>query len=300
MDGFTYVEWALERGLELDDFAPRLSFFFNAHLDFFEEIAKYRAARRIWARELKERYGAKDQRSLLMRFHTQTAGVSLTAQQPEVNIVRTAIEALAAVLGGTQSLHTNSFDEALALPTEDAVRIALRTQQVLAHEAGVVNTIDPLGGSYYVEELTNRLEAEAYDYFERIRKLGGVIPAIKENFFQREIAEASFRYQSEVEAKQRIVVGVNRYEVEGDTSVEILRIDPALEQKQIERVQGLRARRDSAAVEAALTSLKEAAARDDVNLMPMIVDASRAYVTMGEMCDALRDVWGVWRETPVF
>jgi methylmalonyl-CoA mutase, N-terminal domain len=300
MDGFTYVEWALERGLAVDDFAPRLSFFFNAHLDFFEEIAKYRAARRIWARELKERYGAKDQRSLLMRFHTQTAGVSLTAQQPEVNIVRTAIEALAAVLGGTQSLHTNSFDEALALPTEDAVRLALRTQQVLAHEAGVVNTIDPLGGSYYVEELTNRLEAEAYDYFERIRKLGGVIPAIKENFFQREIAEASFRYQSEVEAKQRIVVGVNRYEVEEDTSVEILRIDPALEQKQIERVQALRARRDSAAVEAALTSLKQAAARDDVNLMPMIVDASRAYVTMGEMCDALREVWGVWRETPVF
>ncbi len=300
MDGFTYVEWALERGLAVDDFAPRLSFFFNAHLDFFEEIAKYRAARRIWARELKERYGAKDQRSLLMRFHTQTAGVSLTAQQPEVNIVRTAIEALAAVLGGTQSLHTNSFDEALALPTEDAVRIALRTQQVLAHEAGVVNTIDPLGGSYYVEELTNRLEAEAYDYFERIRKLGGVIPAIKENFFQREIAEASFRYQSEVEAKQRIVVGVNRYEVDEDTSVEILRIDPALEQKQIERVQALRARRDAAAVEAALTSLKQAAARDDVNLMPMIVDASRAYVTMGEMCDALREVWGVWRETPVF
>jgi methylmalonyl-CoA mutase, N-terminal domain len=300
MDGFTYVEWAVERGLEVDDFAPRLSFFFNAHLDFFEEIAKYRAARRIWARELKERYGAKDQRSLLMRFHTQTAGVSLTAQQPEVNIVRTAIEALAAVLGGTQSLHTNSFDEALALPTEDAVRIALRTQQVLAHEAGVVNTIDPLGGSYYVEQLTSRLEAEAYDYFERIRKLGGVIPAIKENFFQREIAEASFRYQSEVEAKQRIVVGVNKYELEEDTSVEILRIDPALEQKQIERVQALRARRDSAAVEGALTSLKQAAAHDDVNLMPMIVDASRAYVTMGEMCDALREVWGVWRETPVF
>jgi methylmalonyl-CoA mutase N-terminal domain/subunit len=299
MDGFTYVEWALERGLELDDFAPRLSFFFNAHLDFFEEIAKYRAARRIWARELMERYGAKDQRSLLMRFHTQTAGVSLTAQQPEVNIVRTAIEALAAVLGGTQSLHTNSYDEALALPTEDAVRIALRTQQVLAHEAGVVNTIDPLGGSYYVEELTNRLEAEAYDYFERIRKLGGVIPAIKENFFQREIAEASFRYQAEVEAKQRIVVGVNKYEVEEDTSVEILRIDPALEQKQIDRVRALRARRDPAAADAALTSLKEAA-REDRNLMPMIVDASRAYVTMGEMCDALREVWGVWRETPVF
>jgi methylmalonyl-CoA mutase, N-terminal domain len=300
MDGFTYVEWALERGLDVDDFAPRLSFFFNAHLDFFEEIAKYRAARRIWAKEMRERFGAKDQRSLLMRFHTQTAGVSLTAQQPEVNIVRTAIEALAAVLGGTQSLHTNSYDEALALPTEDAVRIALRTQQVIAHETGVVNSIDPLGGSYFLEDLTNRLEAEAYDYFERIRKLGGVIPAIKENFFQREIAEASFRYQSEVEAKQRIVVGVNRYELEEDTSVPILRIDPALEEKQIGRVQALRARRDSAAVEAALTALKQAAARDGVNLMPLIVDASRAYVTMGEMCDGLREVWGVWRETPVF
>jgi methylmalonyl-CoA mutase N-terminal domain/subunit len=300
MDGFTYVEWALERGLDVDDFAPRLSFFFNAHLDFFEEIAKYRAARRIWAKEMRERYGAKDQRSWLMRFHTQTAGVSLTAQQPEVNIVRTAIEALAAVLGGTQSLHTNSFDEALALPTEDAVRIALRTQQVIAHETGVVNSIDPLGGSYFLEDLTNRLEAEAYDYFERIRKLGGVIPAIKENFFQREIAEASFRYQSEVEAKQRIVVGVNRYELEEDTSVEILRIDPALEQKQIDRVQALRARRDSAAAESALAALKQGAARDDVNLMPLIVEASRAYVTMGEMCDALREVWGVWRETPVF
>jgi methylmalonyl-CoA mutase, N-terminal domain len=300
MDGFTYVEWALERGLDVDDFAPRLSFFFNAHLDFFEEIAKYRAARRIWAKELKERYGARDQRSLLMRFHTQTAGVSLTAQQPEVNIVRTALEALGAVLGGTQSLHTNSFDEALALPTEDAVRIALRTQQVIAHETGVVNSIDPLGGSWHVEDLTNRLEAEAYDYFDRIRKLGGVIPAIKENFFQREIAEASFRYQAEVEAKQRIIVGVNRYELEEDTSVEILRIDPALEEKQIGRVQALRARRDSGAVETTLGALKAAAAQDGVNLMPLIIDAARAQVTMGEMCDALREVWGVWRETPVF
>jgi methylmalonyl-CoA mutase N-terminal domain/subunit len=300
MDGFTYVEWALERGLDVDDFAPRLSFFFNAHLDFFEEIAKYRAARRIWAKELKERYGARDQRSLLMRFHTQTAGVSLTAQQPEVNIVRTALEALGAVLGGTQSLHTNSFDEALALPTEDAVRIALRTQQVIAHETGVVNSIDPLGGSWHVEDLTNRLEAEAYDYFDRIRKLGGVIPAIKENFFQREIAEASFRYQAEVEAKQRIIVGVNRYELEEDTSVEILRIDPALEEKQIGRVQALRARRDSGAVETTLGALKAAAAQEGVNLMPLIIDAARAQVTMGEMCDALREVWGVWRETPVF
>ena len=299
-DGFAYVEAAMARGLDVDDFAPRLSFFFNAHLDFFEEIAKYRAARRIWAHELKERYGARDPRSWLMRFHTQTAGVSLTAQQPEVNIIRTALEAMAAVLGGTQSLHTNSFDEALALPTEDAVRLALRTQQVIAHETGVVNTIDPLGGSYYVEDLTNRLEAEAYEYFERIRKLGGVIPAIKENFFQREIAEASFRYQHEVEQKQRIVVGVNRYQLEDERPLEILRIDPTLEAKQISRVQRLRARRDSAVVEAALSRLQEDAARDDRNLMSPIVDASKAYVTMGEMCDALRSVWGVWRETPVF
>jgi methylmalonyl-CoA mutase, N-terminal domain len=298
-NGFAYVDAALERGLDIDDFAPRLSFFFNAHLDFFEEIAKYRAARRIWARELRERYGARNPRSWLMRFHTQTAGVSLTAQQPEVNIVRTALEALSAVLGGTQSLHTNSFDEALALPTENAVRIALRTQQVIAHETGVVNTIDPLGGSWYLEDLTNRLEAEAYDYFERIGKLGGVIPAIKESFFQREIADASFRYQSEVEAKQRIVVGVNRYEAAEEPPIELLRVDPALERKQIERVQAVRARRDSGAVEAALTSLKEAAAGDQ-NLMPPIIEASRAYVTMGEMCDALRAVWGVWRETPVF
>ena len=257
-DGFAYVDAAIERGLDVDEFAPRLSFFFNAHIDFFEEIAKYRAARRIWARELRERYGAKNPRSWLMRFHTQTAGVSLTAQQPEVNIVRTALEALAAVLGGTQSLHTNSFDEALALPTEDAVRIALRTQQVIAHETGVVNTIDPLGGSYYLEDLTNRLEAEAYDYFSRIEKLGGVIPAIEENFQQREIAEASFRYQAEVEAKQRIVVGVNRYQLEEEGEIELLRVDPALEQKQIERVQGVRARRDSAAVERTLAALKEA------------------------------------------
>src|SRR5512133_2067593 len=299
-DGFAYVEAAVERGLDVDDFAPRLSFFFNAHLDFFEEIAKYRAARRIWAHELRERYGARNPRSWLMRFHTQTAGVSLTAQQPEVNIIRTALEALAAVLGGTQSLHTNSFDEALALPTENAARIALRTQQVIAHETGVVNTIDPLGGSWYVEDLTNRLEAEAYDYFARIRKLGGVIPAIEENFFQREIAEASFRYQAEVEAKQRVVVGVNRYETQEEAPIELLRVEPALEQKQIERVQATRAKRDSAKVEAALAALKEGAAKDDVNLMPLIVDASREYVTMGEMCDALREVWGVWRETPVF
>ncbi len=299
-DGFTYVEWAVQRGLDVDAFAPRLSFFFNAHLDFFEEIAKYRAARRIWARELRERFGAKSPRSWLMRFHTQTAGVSLTAQQPEVNIVRTALEALAAVLGGTQSLHTNSFDEALALPTEDAVRLALRTQQVIAHETGVVNTIDPLGGSYYVEHLTNELERQAYEYFSRIDALGGVVEAIKENFFQREIADASFRYQAEVEAKQRIIVGVNRYQLDDEQPLEILKIDPALEQQQIDRVKALRGRRDAVAVESALGALKAAAARTDVNLMPSILDAARAYVTMGEMCEAWREVWGVWRETPVF
>jgi methylmalonyl-CoA mutase, N-terminal domain len=299
-DGFAYVEAALARDLDVDDFAPRLSFFFNAHIDFFEEIAKYRAARRIWARELRERYGARNPRSWLMRFHTQTAGVSLTAQQPEVNIVRTALEALAAVLGGTQSLHTNSFDEALALPTEHAVKIALRTQQVIAHETGVANTIDPLGGSYYLEDITNRLEAEAYDYFARIRALGGVVAAIKENFFQREIAEASFRYQSEIESGRRVVVGVNRYEEREETPVEILAIDEALERKQVERVGALRAHRDSAAVESALARLKSDAAEDGVNLMPAIIEAAKAYATLGEMCESLREVWGVWTETPVF
>jgi methylmalonyl-CoA mutase N-terminal domain/subunit len=299
-NGFTYVEWAIERGLDVDEFAPRLSFFFNAHLDFFEEIAKYRAARRIWARELRDRFGARDERSLRLRFHTQTAGVSLTAQQPEVNIVRTALEALAAVLGGTQSLHTNSFDEALALPTEEAVRLALRTQQVLAHETGVVNTADPLGGSYFLEALTNELERQAYDYFERIQELGGVVAAIEQNFFQREIAEASFRYQQEVEAGERVIVGVNRFVAEDDAQPPILKIDPALERKQIERVRTLRASRDARAVESSLTRLKEDAARPDRNLMPAIIEAANVDVTMGEMCDALREVWGVWRETPVF
>ncbi len=299
-DGFAYVDACIERGLDVDDFAPRLSFFFNAHIDFFEEIAKYRAARRIWARELRERYGAKDPRSWLMRFHTQTAGVSLTAQQPEVNIVRTALEALAAVLGGTQSLHTNSFDEALALPTEHAVRIALRTQQVIAHESGVVNTVDPLGGSYFVEELTGRLEAAAYDYFDRIDSLGGVVNAIKANFLQREIADASFRYQAEVEAGERVIVGVNRYQVSNEPEPDLLRVDPALERRQVGRVQAVRARRDAAAVEQGLTELKRAAASPDVNLMPAILAASRDYATLGEICDAFRDVWGVWRETPVF
>ena len=298
-NGFTYIEWALERGLDIDDFAPRLSFFFNAHLDFFEEIGKYRAARRIWARELRDRYGARDPKSLLMRFHTQTAGVSLTAQQPEVNIVRTTIEALAAVLGGTQSLHTNSYDEALALPTEDAVRIALRTQQVIAHETGVVNQIDPLGGSYYVEYMTNEMERQAYAYFEQIDALGGVVEAIKQNFFQREIADAAFRYQTEVEQQQRVIVGVNRYQLEDDATPTILKIDPSLEGKQIARVTELKARRDNAAVAAALAELK-VGAMSDANLMPLIVEAARADVTLGEMCDTLREVWGIWRETPTF
>jgi methylmalonyl-CoA mutase N-terminal domain/subunit len=299
-DGFAYVDACVQRGLDVDEFAPRLSFFFNAHLDFFEEIAKYRAARRIWARELRDRYGAKDPRSWLMRFHTQTAGVSLTAQQPEVNVVRTAIEALAAVLGGTQSLHTNSYDEALALPTEQAVRLALRTQQVIAHETGVASTVDPLGGSYYVEHLTNELERQAYAYFDRIEQLGGVVPAIRESFFQREIAEAAFRYQAEVERQERVIVGVNRYQLEEEQPLEILRIDEALERKQVGRVQAVRARRDSAAVELVLSALKQAAVDERRNLMPPIVDAARAYATLGEMCDALREVWGVWRETPVF
>jgi methylmalonyl-CoA mutase N-terminal domain/subunit len=249
---------------------------------------------------MRERFGARNERSLLMRFHTQTAGVSLTAQQPNVNIVRTALEALAAVLGGTQSLHTNSFDEALALPTEEAVRLALRTQQVIAHESGVVNSIDPLGGSYYVEELTLELERQAYEYFDRIEGLGGVIPAIKDNFFQREIAEASYRYQAEVESGKRVIVGVNRYLLDDEEPIPILKIDPGLERKQIERLAGVRARRDSAAVESRLAALREGAAKEGVNLMPLIVDAARDYVTLGEMCDALRELWGVWRETPVF
>ena len=299
-DGFTYVDWALERGLAVDDFAPRLSFFFNAHLDFFEEIAKYRAARRIWARELRDRYGARNPRSWQMRFHTQTAGVSLTAQQPEVNIVRTAIEALAAVLGGTQSLHTNSYDEALALPTEDAVRLALRTQQVIAHETGVTGTADPLGGSYYVEHLTDELERQAYDYFARIEALGGVVAAIEQNFFQSEIAEAAFRFQAEVERGERIVVGVNEFVDVGAAQPLLHRSEPGLERKQVERVQTHRAGRDLAPVERALAELKTDAAASGRNLLPPIIEAARAGVTVGEMCDALREVWGGWRETPVF
>jgi methylmalonyl-CoA mutase N-terminal domain/subunit len=298
-DGFTYVEQAIERGLDVDDFAPRLSFFFNAHIDFFEEIAKYRAARRIWARELRDTYGAKNERSLLMRFHSQTAGVSLTAQQPLNNIVRTAIEALAAVLGGTQSLHTNSYDEALALPTEEAVRVALRTQQIIAHETGVVNTIDPLGGSYFIEALTERMEQAAYAYFEKIDELGGMVEAIKQNYPQREIAEASFRYQEEVEAGQRLVVGVNAHEHEDEGHLEILRIAPELERKQIGRVQAVRASRDGAAVEAALTELREAAAGNR-NLMEPLLECARVHCSEGEIVESLQRVFGTYTETPVF
>jgi methylmalonyl-CoA mutase, N-terminal domain len=298
-DGFTYVERALARGLSVDEFAARLSFFFNAHIDFFEEIAKYRAARRIWARELRDTYGARDERSLLMRFHTQTAGVSLTAQQPLNNVVRTATEALSAVLGGTQSLHTNSFDEALALPTEGAVRVALRTQQILAHETGVANTIDPLGGSYFVEALTDRMEEAAYRYFERIHELGGMVEAIKQNYPQREIAEASFRLQQEIEEEQRIVVGVNRYQQAEERDVEILRIPPELERKQIGRVEALRARRDPERAERALAELREAAAGDR-NLMEPLLDAARADCTEGEIVQSLQRVFGTYTETPVF
>jgi methylmalonyl-CoA mutase N-terminal domain/subunit len=298
-DGFTYVERAIERGLDVDDFAPRLSFFFNAHIDFFEEIAKYRAARRIWAREMRDTYGATDPRSLTMRFHTQTAGVSLTAQQPLVNIVRTAIEALAGVLGGTQSLHTNSFDEALALPTERAVQIALRTQQVIAHETGVPNTVDPLGGSYYVEALTDEIERAAYAYFARIDELGGMVEAIQQSFPQREIADASFRYQQEVNAGQRIVVGVNRYESDDDEPIPILRIDPALERKQLDRLNATRARRDSTDVERTLAELKRAAAGEE-NLMPHFIACARALASEGEMVAALQEVFGTYTEQPVF
>jgi methylmalonyl-CoA mutase N-terminal domain/subunit len=298
-DGFTYVERAIERALDVDDFAPRLSFFFNAHLDFFEEIAKYRAARRIWAREMRDTYGARSPESMRMRFHTQTAGVSLTAQQPLNNIVRTAIEALAGVLGGTQSLHTNSFDEALALPTEEAVRVALRTQQIIAHETGVTNTVDPLGGSYFVEKLTDEMEEAAYSYFARIDELGGMVDAVKTGFPQREIADAAFKYQREVDAKQRIVVGVNEYRLGEEAEIPILRIDPELERKQSVRLEKTRTGRDRGAVDASLAELKRAAATDE-NLMPRFIDAARARASEGEMVAALQEVFGTYSEHPQF
>jgi methylmalonyl-CoA mutase N-terminal domain/subunit len=299
-DGLTYVEQAIGRGVDVDQFAPRLSFFFNAQIDFFEEIAKYRAARRIWARELRETYGAKNPRSWLMRFHTQTAGVSLTAQQPLNNIARTAIEALAGALGGTQSMHTNSYDEALALPTEEAVRIALRTQQIIAHETGVTNTIDPLGGSYFVEALTDELERQAYDYFRRIDEMGGMVEAVKQSFPQREIADASFELQQKIDSGRRIVVGVNAFTEGDEEQTPILHIDPALERKQLDRLEAAKAKRDSAAVERSLAELKRLAAIENANLMPPLLDATRARATEGEIIEALQEVFGSYTEVPVF
>jgi methylmalonyl-CoA mutase N-terminal domain/subunit len=299
-DGLTYVEQAVARGLDVDQFAPRLSFFFNAHIDFFEEVAKYRAARRIWARELRDTFGARNERSLLMRFHTQTAGVSLTAQQPLNNVIRTAIEALAGVLGGTQSLHTNSFDEALALPTEEAVRLALRTQQIIAEETGVANTIDPLGGSYFVEALTDRMEEKAYQYFAKIDELGGMVEAIKAGYPQREIADAAFRYQRELETGVRKLVGVNAYTEGEDHELEILRIDPRFEADQVRRVRALRERRESEQAIAALERLEQAARDPDENLMPYLLEATRAEVTEGEMVQALQKVFGSYTESPAF
>lgn len=299
-DGFAYIEACIERGMDVDSFAPRLSFFFNSHLDFFEEIAKFRAARRIYARRMKEKYGAKNPRSWWLRFHTQTAGCSLTAQQPENNIIRTAFEALAGVLGGTQSLHTNSMDETLALPSEKAVKIALRTQQIIAYETGVINTIDPLGGSYYIEALTNRLEQEANAYFEKIDELGGVIPAIEMGFFQKEIANAAYRYQKEIEEKKRIIVGVNEF-VEHDEKIEIpiLYIPPEVEVKQKEALAKLRAERNNEIVQEKLRELHQAAI-DEKNLMPYILDCARNYITLGEMVEELKKVYGVYEESIVF
>lgn len=299
-DGFAYVEAGIAAGLDVDTFAPRLSFFFNAHLDFFEEIAKYRAARRIWARHMKEKYKAKNPRSWLMRFHTQTAGCSLTAQQPENNIVRTTIEALAGVLGGTQSLHTNSMDETLALPSEKAVLIALRTQQIIAYESGVANTIDPLAGSYYVEYLTNKLEEEAEEYFRKIEALGGVLKAIEKGFFQREIADAAYEYQKKLESGQRIQVGVNKFQIPDEKiEIEILKIDPAVEERQRRRLAKVRAERSRTEWEKALAGLRQAA-RDGSNLMPHFLNCARAYATLGETLDVLREEFGEYKEPPIF
>ena len=297
-DGFEYVKAAMKRGLKIDDFAYRLSFFFNAHNDFFEEIAKYRAARRIWAKGMKD-LGAKKDRSLWMRFHTQTAGCSLTAQQPEINIVRVTMQALAAVLGGTQSLHTNSMDEALALPSEKAVRIALRTQQIIAEESSVANTVDPLGGSYYIEWLTDKMEEETYKYFDKIEKLGGVIPAIEKGFFQREIAEASYRYQKEIDENERAIVGVNKYKMDEPVEIPILKMDEKGEERQIKRLKKLRKERDNAKTQRNLSRLKKAAEGNE-NMMPAILDCVRSYATLGETCDVLREVFGEYKEPAIY
>ncbi|MEX2355897.1 MAG: methylmalonyl-CoA mutase family protein [Thermaerobacterales bacterium] len=298
-NGFAYVEEGIKAGLDVDAFAPRLSFFWDIHNDFFEEIAKLRAARRIWARELKEKYGAKDPRSWMCRFHSQTAGVSLTAQQPKNNIVRVALQALAAVLGGTQSLHTNSYDEALALPTEEAVRIALRTQQIIADESGVTGTVDPLGGSFFLERLTDEMEAGARGYFEQIDRLGGVVAAIESGFFSREIADASYRFQRHVQEGEYIIVGVNRYEASEEGPPEILRIDEQAQKRQIGTLQQIKAERDGESAGQALQAL-DRAARDGENLMPHLLDCVRAYASLGEICDTLRAVYGEWRDQAIY
>ena len=297
-DGIEYVQWCVDAGMDVDTFAPRLSFFFNSHSDFFEEIAKFRAARRIWARTMKERFGARSPRSWMCRFHTQTAGVSLTAQQPYNNVVRTSLQALAAVLGGTQSLHTNSLDEALALPTEEAVTIALRTQQVIAHESGVVNTADPLAGSYFVEKLTNDIEAEALEYFRKIDAMGGMVAAVERGFPQREIQEAAYQFQRAVDRKDKIIVGVNDYIMEEDP-FPILYIDESVAESQTASVLRVKGTRDGARVQKALEDLRQAARGTD-NVMYPILECARAYATLGEMCDALRDVWGEYQEPPTF
>ncbi|MHA1915560.1 MAG: acyl-CoA mutase large subunit family protein [Promethearchaeota archaeon] len=298
-DGFAYVEAAIERGLNVDDFAPRLSFFFNSHNNFFEEICKYRTARRIWAKRMKNKYGAKNDASMRMRFHTQTAGVSLTAQEPENNIVRVTLQGLAAVLGGTQSLHTNSFDEALCLPTEKAVKIALRTQQIIAHESGVTDTVDPLAGSYYVEWLTNKMEEEAENYFTQIEELGGVIPAIKANFFQKEIANASYKYQQEVENGEKTIVAVNRFQQNDQSTTPLLKIDEEVAAEQMKKLNAIKKKRDNTKIEEELKKLQDAA-RGTENLMPYIIDAIRVYASIGEIINALKEVFGTYHEDSIF
>lgn len=297
-DGLEYTRWAIERGLDIDEFAPRISYFFNVHNDFFEEIAKMRAARRIWAREMKETFGAQNPRSWLLRFHTQTAGVSLTAQQPEINIARVAIQALAAVIGGTQSLHTNSMDEALALPSEHAVTIALRTQQIIAHETGVTNTIDPLGGSYFIEKLTNDMEAEAYEYFRQIDEMGGLIPAIEAGFIQQEIADSAFQHSQELTRNERVIVGVNQYNDKTPVQIPILAMDPEGHEKQIARLNQLRLERDNDAIQTTLTALRDAC-ETDKNVMPFLIDCANAYVTLGETIDVMREVFGIYTEKAI-
>ncbi|MBI2898607.1 MAG: methylmalonyl-CoA mutase, partial [Planctomycetes bacterium] len=299
MDGFTYVEFGIKAGIPVDKFAPRLSFFFNSHMNFFEEIAKFRAARRIWAREIERRYHPTDRRALMLRTHAQTAGVSLTAQQPENNIVRTAVEALAAVLGGTQSLHTNSMDEALALPTEQAVKVALRTQQILAHECGLTDVIDPLAGSHFIESLTNRMEEECGKIFRTIEEMGGMVAAIERGYPQREIAKAAFEFQKAVEEKRYLTIGVNEHVDKEEKPIPLLKIDPQVERDQVERVKRFKARRDNGAVRKKLDAI-QAAAKDGSNLMPKILDCVKAGGTLGEIVETLKKEFGEWREPPTY